>query len=151
MPLSPHAAAPDFTLPSTAGQDFTLARDWAKRPGLLYFYPKDFTSVCTAQACGFREAFDVFEGLNVDIVGISGDTLETHLRFRRSQQLPFHLLADVGGVVARRYKAWIPLINVARRVTYLLDAEHRVAGTYENMFDARRHIDVMLEKIRQTS
>ncbi|MGB3616920.1 MAG: peroxiredoxin, partial [Catalinimonas sp.] len=117
----------------------------------LYFYPKDFTSVCTAEACGFRENFAFFEGLDVPVLGVSRDDLATHHRFREAHELPFHLLADTKGAVSKQYGANIPFVNMTRRITYLLDADHRVAGVLENMFSARRHIDEMIAQLKRTS
>ena len=146
MALKVGDQAPDFTLPSTSGSPFTLSKNFAGKPLILYFYPKDFTTVCTEEACQFRDAFEEFRDLDFDIIGISKDTVETHLKFKEKHDLPFELLADVQGQVAKQYKAVVPVVGMLRRVTYLLDSNHRVRGVYENMFNARKHLEAMIQK-----
>ncbi len=144
MTLVVHQIAPDFTLPSTAGKNFHLRQTWADRPGILYFYPKNFTRQCTREACGFRDEFSFFRGLNITVVGISQDTLESHHKFKETHQLPFELLADPGGKVSKLYGARIPLLGMTKRITYLLDGEHRVVAAYENMLGGEKHIRKMV-------
>ena len=147
MALSVDQTAPDFTLPSTSGENFHLREAWANRPGILYFYPKNFTRQCTKEACGFRDEFSFFRDLNITVVGISQDTLESHHKFKKTYQLPFELLADPGGKVSKLYGARIPLVGMTKRITYLLDAEHRVAAAYENMLGGEKHIGQMIEAL----
>lgn len=149
MPLKVDQPAPDFTLPSTRGTSFTLSRDLPGKPVILYFYPKDFTSVCTKEACEFRDSFSLLRELQTEVIGISRDSVETHVRFQQEHKLPFDLLADVNGEVAERYGAVIPLIRVTRRITYLLDSNHRIAAVYENMFAAEKHIHAMVTQVQQ--
>lgn len=147
MPLKENVQAPDFTLPSTEGKDFSLSRTVANKPLILYFYPKDFTNVCTKEACEFRDQFAFFREQEILVYGISRDNIETHERFRAQYKLPFHLLADEAGDVAKLYKATIPLLPVTRRITYLLDRDHQVAGVYEQMFGYEEHIRQMIDKV----
>lgn len=148
MPLKEGDKAPDFTLPATGGKDFQLSRDAAGKPIIVYFYPKDFTSVCTAEACEFRDAFHTFSGLEIDVVGVSRDTVATHEKFKAAHELPFELLADVNGKVAAKYKAAVPVINFTRRITYLLDKDHTVVAAYENTFSAQQHIAEMVKRVK---
>ena len=148
MALLVNQSAPDFTLPSTAGGNFNLRHDWPQQGGILYFYPKNFTSVCTKEACEFRDEFSAFRDLNITVVGISQDSLDSHQKFKETYQLPFELLADRDGQVSRLYRARIPFLKVTKRVTYLLDQDHRVAAVYEDMFRASRHVRSMVEAIR---
>ncbi len=147
MALKPPTQAPDFTLPSTSGSDFNLSKDFANKPCIIYFYPKDFTSVCTAEACDFRDNIGFFKNLGIDVIGISRDTVETHLRFKDENQLPFELLADVKGTVAGEYGALVPLLGVTRRITYLLDKSHKIFATYENFFQSKVHIKEMIAQV----
>lgn len=147
MALRSGTLAPDFTLPATGGTDFTLSRDAAGKLCILYFYPKDFTPGCTEEACSFRERFDFFEGLDVPIYGISRDDVASHERFKAEHNLPFDLLADEDGSVGKAYEAFRPLIRVPRRITYLIDAERRIAAVYENFFGARSHIEEMIQAL----
>ncbi len=77
------------------------------KPCILYFYPRDFTPGCTREACGFRDQFAEFRGLDIDVTGISRDSVATHLKFKETHRLPFELLADEQGEVATLYKAAI--------------------------------------------
>lgn len=140
--------APNIKLPSTSGSIFDLSVDKKDKPLIIYFYPKDFTNVCTAEACQFRDMFAYFKGIDMDVVGISRDSVETHLKFKAQHQLPFELLADLDGKVAQAYGALIPFIKITKRITYLLDKQHRIMGMYEDMFGATNHIDEMVKKIK---
>jgi peroxiredoxin Q/BCP len=117
------------------------------KPCILYFYPKDFTPTCTKEACEFRDMFAVFRNVNIEVIGISRDDIETHQRFKQQYNLPFELLADTDGKVAGLYKALIPVVKVTRRITYLLDKNHLIAAAFESMFTAEKHIAAMVEKV----
>jgi thioredoxin-dependent peroxiredoxin len=148
MPLALNRPSPDFTLPASTGRDFTLSTDLANRPAILYFYPKDFTSGCTAEACSFRDHFAEFRELDVDVVGISRDSVATHQRFIKAHNLPFTLLADEAGKVARLYDALVPFVGITKRITYLLDARHRVVAAHQAMFESAGHIKAMLASLK---
>jgi peroxiredoxin Q/BCP len=148
MPLKENQPAPDFTLRSTSGRNFTLSEDMYGKPCIIYFYPKDFTPTCTREACEFRDMFSMFTNLDIEIIGISRDDIETHQRFKQQYNLPFELLADTDGKVAGWYKALIPIVKITRRITYLLDENHRIAAAFESMFTAEKHISIMVEKVK---
>ncbi|MFA0963477.1 peroxiredoxin [Roseivirga sp. BDSF3-8] len=147
MPLKKNDAAPDFSLPSTSGGTFTLSKELNEKPAILYFYPKDFTPGCTKEACSFRDEFAAFRDLEVKVLGISRDNIETHQRFRKEHNLPFHLLSDRSGEVAKKYKALIPVVKLPRRVTYLIGADRKILAVYEDMFGAENHIRRMIREI----
>jgi peroxiredoxin Q/BCP len=94
--------APQFSLPDSEGNTFSLA-DQAGRKTLLVFYPGDNTPVCTKQLCDYRDGIEAFEGLGVDVVGISNDNAETHREFSQKHRLPFRLLTDADLEVAGQY------------------------------------------------
>jgi peroxiredoxin len=100
--LSLNDKAPDFILQDDQGNDFSLA-DQAGRKVLLVFYPGDNTPVCTRQLCDYRDGVEAFEGLGVDVVGISNDSAESHRGFREKHKLPFTLLTDPDLSVAEKY------------------------------------------------
>lgn len=149
MALSVKQSAPDFTLPSTARNNFHLKRDWDRQGGILYFYPKNFTPGCTKEACGFRDEFSALRDLSITVIGISQDSLDSHQKFKKSYQLPFELLSDRDGQVSRLYQARIPFLKVTKRVTYLLDPDHRIVAVYEDMFRADQHVRSMIEAIQK--
>lgn len=146
MPLKEQQKAPDFELESTSERKFKLAEQ-AGEPMILFFYPKNFTKVCTVEVCEFRDAFSEFKDLNVKVIGISQDTIASHHKFKKENKLPFELLSDPKGKVAQLYKATIPVIGMNRRITYLLDENLRIKAVYENMFTANQHVRQMISKL----
>jgi peroxiredoxin Q/BCP len=97
--------APTFTLPADNGESVSLADLRGKRV-VLYFYPKDDTSGCTTQACGFRDAYPQIEEKNAVVLGVSPDGIKSHQKFRTKYDLPFILLADEEHSVAEAYGVW---------------------------------------------
>lgn len=97
--------APDFTLPSDQGTTVHLS-DFRGKRVVLYFYPKDDTSGCTTQACGFRDAYPQIEEKNAVVLGISPDDAKSHQKFKTKYDLPFLLLVDSDHAVAEAYGAW---------------------------------------------
>lgn len=150
MAIKIGSQAPDFSLLSTSGKTFTLSVDKKDKPLILYFYPKDFTGVCTAEACEFRDMFSFFKEIDIDVIGVSKDSVDTHLKFKEVNRLPFELLADVDGNVAKAYDALMPIIKLTKRITYLLNSQHKILGMYENTFGATKHISEMIKKIKIT-
>ncbi|KOY85906.1 redoxin domain protein [bacterium 336/3] len=148
MALKLNSIAPNFDLPSTNGKNISLENDLKGKPCIVYFYPKDFTPGCTKEACEFRDQFATFRNLNIDVFGISRDNVETHLKFKEQHKLPFELLSDVDGKVCKSYDALIPIVGIPKRISYLLDAEHKVLAVYQDFFGAEDHIKEMLKKIQ---
>lgn len=99
--------APDFTLLNKDGKQITLSDIMKKNETVvLYFYPKDSTAGCTKQACGFRDNFEEFKSLNAAIVGISKDSVKSHMNFATKQNLPFILLSDPDLEAIKAYDVW---------------------------------------------
>ena len=97
--------APDFELPSDTGEPVRLS-DLRGRRVVLYFYPKDDTSGCTTQACGFRDAYPEIEEANAVVLGVSPDGVKSHQKFKSKHNLPFTLLVDEDHAVAEAYGVW---------------------------------------------
>lgn len=148
MALAINSQAPDFVLPAALGGEFQLSRNMKGKPCIIYFYPKDFTSVCTAEACSFRDHFEAFRDLDVAVVGISRDSIATHQRFIKQYQLPFDLLSDTDGRVTKLYRATVPIIGMPKRITYLLDATHKIVAVHEAMFESSAHVRNMLKALQ---
>jgi peroxiredoxin Q/BCP len=150
MPLPVGQKAPDFTLSSTNGRTFSLSRDMKGKPCILYFYPKDFSVGCTNEACSFRDTFEVFKELNITIVGISRDSIESHLKFKKTLGLPFDLLSDEDGKICEAYETQIPFVpSFTKRTTYLLDKDQNIIAVYQNIFSSKHHIKTMVKEVTQ--
>lgn len=108
--------APDFSLQDDTGKMRTLASFGPKV--VLYFYPKDNTSGCTAEACSLRDGYQELQHNAIAIVGISYDSVESHREFKQKHALPFALLSDTNKEVAKAYGTYTPV--VPRRITYLI-------------------------------
>ncbi len=141
--------APNFTLPSTSGKKFSLYGDFKGQACLLFFYPKDQTKGCTQEVCSFRDNFSIFQELNIPIVGISRDDIKSHLKFKSDHQLPFELLSDNGGATCKAYKALVPVLNIPKRITYLLDNNHHITAVHEGFFDGQAHVERMIEEVQE--
>jgi len=109
------------------GKDFKLADHVGKKVVLLYFYPKDFTGGCTKEACSFRDGYEDFTTNNVEVVGVSFDSGESHLKFITQYKLPFTLLADTDGKIADAYGVRNPGKSMARRVSFLIGLDGKIA------------------------
>jgi peroxiredoxin Q/BCP len=140
--------APDFTLRSDADEDVTLSSLRGK-PVVLYFYPKDDTPGCTAQACGIRDSYSEFEQAGAIVLGVSPDGVAKHVKFREKYDLPFTLLADPDHEVAERYGVWGEKKYMGRaymgvsRTTFVIDAGGTVAKVFENVKPATHADDVL--------
>ena len=124
MSLKVGDAAPDFELPDDAGKRYALEAQRGKRQ-LLVFYPGDDTPVCTAQLCDYRDGVEEFEGLGIEVVGISTDDAASHQRFRKKYDLPFRLLVDADAAVAKQYGAHG--IMGTKRAVFLVDEQGKLA------------------------
>ncbi len=122
--------APDFTLADDQGQSVTLDSLLAGGPIVLYFYPRDFTPVCTAEACMFRDAGAELAEAGVRVVGVSSQGKSSHERFKQKHRLNFTLLSDPGKKAARAYGAvglfGLPIPFITSRVTYLISRDRRI-------------------------
>jgi peroxiredoxin Q/BCP len=140
--------APDFALPDASGREIRLSDLWARGPVVLYFYPKDNTRGCTAEACAFRDAYEVFRDAGAEVVGVSTDSAASHEKFAAQHELPFVLLSDAGGVVSKRYGATALFGLMSGRVTFVIDRSGTVRHVFNSMFNATRHVDEALTVLR---
>ena len=149
MALKTGTQAPEFNLKSTGAKSIDSSKDLKNKAFILYFYPKDFTKGCTAEACEFRDQFEAFRDLDIPVLGISRDDIETHERFKKEHKLPFDLLSDPAGEVCKAYDALVPLIKMPKRITYLIDKDHKIAAAFSDMFESKGHIDAMLKNLEK--
>jgi thioredoxin-dependent peroxiredoxin len=140
--------APDFTLPSHSGEEVSL-RDFVgkKRAVVLFFYPKDDAPGCTKEACSFRDGYEQFGNLGVEVIGVSSDSVRSHQRFVEKHDLPFVLLSDEGGEVRRLYGVPNTFGLFPGRVTYVIDQEGVVRHVFSSQLQAARHVEEALEAL----
>ena len=144
--------APEFTLPDQNGREVSLASLRGK-PVVLYFYPKDDTSGCTAEACGFRDARDLYRKAGAEVVGVSPDPVKSHAKFVEKHQLNFTLLADEGSVVCGLYGVWKEKSMYGRkymgveRTTFVIDKAGAIAQIFPEV-KVNGHVDAVLAAVQ---
>ena len=138
MPIPAGVPAPNFKLEDEHGEPHEL-KDYLGQPVVLYFYPKDDTPGCTTEACSFRDDYQDFQQAGVAVLGVSPDTVQSHMKFKNKYNLPFTLLADPGHVVCDTYGVWGLKKRMGReyegvyRTTFLIDEDGMVARVFENV------------------
>ena len=151
MPVEENQPAPTFRLPSDTGEAVSLA-ELRGKPVVLYFYPKDDTPGCTAQACGIRDAWGEFERAGAVVLGVSPDGEASHARFKEKFDLPFTLLADTEHEVADAYGVWGEKSYAGKtymgvnRSTFVIDEDGNVARIFLNV-KPDEHADQVLEAL----
>jgi thioredoxin-dependent peroxiredoxin len=148
-PISVGDKAPDFTLPSQSGEPVRLSDRIGEHVVVLYFYPKDDTRGCTAEACAFRDSHEVFAEAGAEVIGVSSDSVDRHASFSGKYKLPFTLLSDAGGKVRKTYQVPATLGLIPGRVTYVIDREGTVRHVFNSMMNIDRHVKDALEVVRQ--
>lgn len=146
--LEAGALAPDVTF---AGPDGPVRlRDLlGERALVLYFYPKDETPGCTAQACEFRDRYQDFTDAGADVVGVSRDDAGSHASFSKHHRLPFRLLSDPDGAGAKAFGVKKTLGLLAGRVTFVIDKAGVIRLRFDSQLQARRHIGEALAIVKQ--
>jgi peroxiredoxin Q/BCP len=138
MTLNIGDAAPAFTMPTDGGGSVSL-KDLAGKKVVLYFYPKDDTSGCTAQACGFRDMLPDFGGLDATIIGVSKDSVASHDKFKKKYDLPFILGSDEASGVCEAYGVWVEKSMYGKkymgieRTTFLIDGKGKIAQVWRKV------------------
>ncbi len=138
--LTPGTPAPDFELTDDGGMPVRLSQFRGKNAVVVYFYPKDDTSVCTKQACAFREEFAKFRAAGAVILGISDDSVASHTRFASKYNLPFSLLSDKGGRVRKLYGVKKAFGVIPGRVTFVVDREGVIRHVYSALSESDGHV-----------
>jgi len=148
MPISAGGQAPDFTLQDDEGRMHTLS-DYRGKPVVLYFYPKDNTSGCTKEACGFRDDYSAYQDVGVTILGVSPDSSKSHANFRAKYELPFTLLADPDREVIKMYGAWGLKKLYGReyegvmRTTFLIGEDGNILKVFEKVKPANHSAEIL--------
>ena len=140
---------PDFILKDQNNTDFDIGDFRGQQILVIYFYPKDDTPGCTTEACSFRDEYEVFTDLNVKVIGISSDDVNSHKKFAEKYNLPFTLLADTKKKVRKLFgvpKSFLGM--VPGRVTYIVNKKGNVVHIFNSMTDAKKHISESLSVIK---
>ena len=155
MPISSGIPAPEFDLLDDTNRSRRLS-DFKGRPVILYFYPADDTPGCTKEACNFRDDYSAYQKSGVTILGVSPDSVKSHIKFKEKYQLPFPLLADEDHQVCNAYGVWGPKKFMGReyegvlRTTFLINSDGRIARVFENVRPAEHSAEI-LEALKSVS
>jgi peroxiredoxin Q/BCP len=141
--------APDFSLPNQSGNLVRLLDYVGKKIVVLYFYPRDFTTGCTAEACAFRDSYEVFKDAGAEVVGVSSQSVESHEQFASANSLPFILLSDDDSRVRKLYGASSAFGLMAGRVTYIIDKKGIVRHVFSSQLNPKKHIEEALRIINE--
>jgi thioredoxin-dependent peroxiredoxin len=119
-----------------------------KNSVVVYFYPRDFSKGCTAEACEFRDSYEEFKKLGAEVIGISGDSLQSHEAFAREHRLPFILLSDPDGSVRKAYGVRKSLGLIPGRVSFLIDKMGIVRHVFSSQTKATAHVSEAIEVLK---
>jgi thioredoxin-dependent peroxiredoxin len=148
-PIATGDRAPDFAARTHDGQQMALADFRGKHVVVLYFYPKDGTPGCTQQACAFRDAYEDFVRAGAVVIGVSGDSPESHQSFASGHRLPFLLVTDTDGSLRKAFGVPKTLGLFPGRVTYVIDRQGIVRHVFNSQFHSERHVAEALKIVRR--
>ncbi len=147
--LNTGTAAPDFELKNGQGETFRLSDLRNHKNVVLYFYPKNDTRGCTAEACSFRDQYEIFQEQGAEVIGVSSDDLASHQKFSAKYQLPFTLLSDPGGKVAKLYGVPKTLGLIPGRATYVIDKAGQIQYAFNSQLKPLEHVQNALKILQQ--
>ncbi len=141
---------PAFTLPDQNGKLFDINSVLGKKNLVIYFYPKDDSPGCTAQACAFRDQFEVFTEADAVIIGISSQSVKSHKAFAEKHRLSFTLLSDEGNKIRKQFGVPTNLLGLLPgRVTYVADKSGKVIYTFNSQLQTEKHVDEALRILKE--
>lgn len=140
--------APDFELFSMEGKKIRLSDYRGKKTVVLYFYPKDETSICTAEACSFRDSYEDFVAAGAEVIGVSNDTVDAHKDFASHHRLPFILLSDPEGIVREQYGIKKTLGLLPGRTTFIIDKNGIIRQRFDSQLRYKAHVATALEILK---
>ena len=142
--------APDFTASLQNGTAVSLHDFKGEQNVVLFFYPKDFTTGCTAEVCLFRDAYDEIRKLNAVIYGVSSDGSTSHKEFQKSFSLPFDLIADTSGSIGRQYGAtrFGGMLKLSKRITFVIDRKGVIQLAVHHEFQIENHMNDVIAALK---
>ena len=152
MSLRVGQKAPDFDVTSSSGKTLKLREFAGKKNVVLYFYPGDFTPICTKETCGLRDMYADLESQDTEVIGVSVDSNESHEKFAKKYEVPFALVSDENRELAKTYGATSFLQNIlgkAARMTFVIDKKGEIAGIFQGELSAAKHIDGVRDAIKK--
>jgi len=141
--------APDFTLPSQMGDNITLSEFIGKNNVALYFYPKDETTGCIKEACSFRDSYRQLTDLGAEVLGVSSQSVESHVAFAAHYGLPFILLSDDKNMLRELYGVPHNTGILPGRVTYIIDKQGIVRHIFNSQTQAQQHAEEAKKTLEQ--
>src|SRR5436853_7505181 len=139
--------APGYKLLNQSGEPVSPGDFLGKKHIVLYFYPKDNTSLCTEEARAFRDSYEVFRNAGAEVIGVSFDSVESHRQFAKEHQLPFILLSEADSILRKRYRL-TTAFGLPGRVTYIIDRQGIVRRIFFSQYTSTRHVEVALESLQ---
>jgi peroxiredoxin Q/BCP len=143
--------APDVTLSLHTGDDVRLAVLWRERVVVLFFYPKDGTAICTAEACSFRDSYEKFVEAGATVVGVSGDSSASHDGFAAKHRLPFPLASDADGALRKAFGVPRTLGFLPGRVTYVIDRTGVIRSVFRAALASEGHVTAAMTAVKEAA
>ncbi len=141
---------PEFSLQDQHGDTIHISSFLGKKNMVIYFYPKDDTPGCTKEACYFQDMFEVFKEADAEVIGISGQSVESHKNFAKKHGLSFILLSDEGNTIRKRFKVPTNFLGlIPGRVTYVVDKTGTVVYMFSSQTEVNKHVDEALRIIQE--
>jgi len=140
-------AAPDFSLPDQDGRTVSSNDIKGKKALVLYFYPADFTKVCTMEAVAFRQMHEQFQAAGAEIIGVSSDDVRTHKEFAVEHELTFTLLSDEKEELRKAFGAY-GIGGTPARTTYVIDRDWKIRMVYNSPLRSKEHAEEAMKAIR---
>lgn len=141
--------APDFELTNQHGQQIRLSDICKQKTVVLFFYPKNETHGCTAEACAFRDQHQDFAEAGAEVIGISGDSMESHQSFAQNHGLNYQLLSDRGNKVRKLFGVPNTLIFIPGRVTFVINQQMKIVHVFDSMRQFEKHVTEALNAIKE--
>ncbi len=146
--------APDFTTTLSTGETISLKDYQGKKNVVLFFYPKDFTSGCTAEVCSFRDNYQELQNYDAVLLGVSADNEDSHQAFIRQHGLPFPLVSDTDKSITRAYgtaSRFLGLVHGTKRVTYVIDKSGAIRAVIHHEVLIGKHLTGVIEALKRIS
>jgi peroxiredoxin Q/BCP len=142
---------PNFKLKNQHGEQVSISDFLGEKSLVLFFYPKDDTPGCTREACSFRDHYEAFLDAGAEVIGISGQSVESHKNFAKKHNLKYHLLSDEGNQVRKLFGVPADLFGLfPGRVTYVADKTGKIIYIFNSQMQVERHVEEALKVLKES-